>query len=349
MSHGPVMLDLQGTELLPEEREMLLHPAAGGVILFARNYASPQQVYQLVREIHALRTPALLVAVDQEGGRVQRFGDRLTRLPPAAWYAGRAGIAREQAVHAAREGGWLMAAELRALGIDFSFAPVLDVDRGASTVIGDRSFGASATLVAELAQAWAHGAREAGMASVGKHFPGHGAVAADSHHELPVDEREFEDLWLEDLVPFRRLIEGGLEAVMPAHVVYPAVDGLPAGFSRRWLGGVLRERLRFQGVIFSDDLNMAAAAVAGAHAERAEAALAAGCDMVLVCNAPAAAGAVLERLAAYRDPVAQSRLVRLHGKGGTTLQRLHEAPRWRRALELVSTSPEGATLALDLD
>jgi beta-N-acetylhexosaminidase len=187
------------------------------------------------------------------------------------------------------------------------------------------------------------------MASVGKHFPGHGAVAADSHHELPVDEREFEDLWLEDLVPFRRLIEGGLEAVMPAHVVYPAVDGLPAGFSRRGLGGVLRERLRFQGVIFSDDLNMAAAAVAGEHAERAEAALAAGCDMVLVCNAPAAAGVVLERLAAYRDPVAQSRLVRLHGKGGTTLQRLHEAPRWRRALELVSTSPEGATLALDLD
>jgi beta-N-acetylhexosaminidase len=242
-----------------------------------------------------------------------------------------------------------MAAELRALGVDFSFAPVLDVDRGTSTVIGDRAFGADAAQVADLALAWAHGAREAGMASVGKHFPGHGAVAADSHLELPVDERDFEDLWLEDLVPFRRLIDNGLEGVMPAHVVYPRVDDLPAGFSRRWLGGVLRGRLGFQGVIFSDDLSMGAAEIAGGHPERAEAALSAGCDMVLVCNAPEAAARVLERLAGYQDPVAQSRLVRLHGKGMSSLQRLHETSRWRRALDLVAAPSEGDTLALDLE
>jgi beta-N-acetylhexosaminidase len=342
------MLDLRGTELLPEEREMLAHPAAGGVILFTRNYTSPRQLYRLVAEIHELRSPALLVAVDQEGGRVQRFRDQLTRLPPAAWY-GRPGVGREQALHDAREGGWLMAAELRALGVDFSFAPVLDVDRGVSSVIGDRAFGASPAQVAELALAWAHGAREAGMASVGKHFPGHGAVAADSHEELPVDAREFEDLWLADLVPFRRLIDNGLEGVMPAHVVYPDVDSRPAGFSRRWLRGVLRERLGFQGVIFSDDLSMAAAEVAGGYPERAEAALEAGCDMVLVCNAPEQAGGVLERLAEHRDPVAQSRLVRLHGKGGVPMARLHEETRWRRALARVAAGPEGDTLALDLD
>jgi len=245
MSHGPVMLDLQGTELLPEEREMLAHPAAGGVILFARNYTAPRQLYRLVAEIHELRSPALLVAVDQEGGRVQRFRDRLTRLPPAAWY-GRSGVGREQALHDAREGGWLMAAELRALGVDFSFAPVLDVDRGVSSVIGDRAFGTAPEQVAELALAWAHGAREAGMASVGKHFPGHGAVAADSHEELPVDARDFEDLWLADLVPFRRLIDNGLEL---------------RGLCGLLLGGVLRDGdglIALHGYVV-DDLHGAAA------------------------------------------------------------------------------------------
>ena len=349
MSHGPVMLDLQGLEMLPEEREMLMHPAAGGVILFTRNYESPQQLYRLVREIHEMRAPALLVAADQEGGRVQRFCDGLSRLPPAGWYGSRWRSGQDAAGRTACEGGWLMASELRALGIDFSFAPVLDVDRGVSSVIGDRAFGDRAAVVAELAMAWARGARQAGMASVGKHFPGHGAVAADSHLELPVDERELDDLWLEDLIPFRRLIENGLEGIMPAHVVYPKVDHLPAGYSRRWLREILRQRLGFQGAIFSDDLSMAAAQAAGGYPQRAQAALDAGCDMVLVCNRPEAAAEVLDQLVEYRDPVAQSRLVRLHGRGGVDLQRLHKDPRWRKALYLVSMPDEGETLAFDLD
>jgi beta-N-acetylhexosaminidase len=316
--------------------------------LFARNYESPQQIQRLIQAIHELRRPNLLVAVDQEGGRVQRFADGLTRLPPAAWYArhyGRGSGARQ----AAREAGWLMAAELRSLGVDFSFAPVLDVERGVSQVIGDRAFADSAGEVAELALAWARGAREAGMPSVGKHFPGHGAVAADSHLELPVDERDFQDLWLEDLVPFRRLIDNGLEGIMPAHVVYPAVDAQPAGFSARWLQGVLRERLGFQGVIFSDDLSMAAADIAGDYSERARAALRAGCDMVLVCNNPGAAALVLESLSDYSDPVSQSRLVRLHGRHGHRLERLREDPRWHHALALLAQGPEGETLTLNLD
>ena len=349
MSHGPVMLDLRGTEILPDEREMLQHPAAGGVILFARNYESPQQAYRLVQSIHELRRPNLLVAVDQEGGRVQRFREGLTRLPPAAWYGERFGHASVDARRAAQEAGWLMAAELRALGVDFSFAPVLDVERGVSQVIGDRSFGRAAEHVAELALAWARGAREAGMPSVGKHFPGHGAVAADSHHELPIDEREFDDIWFEDLAPFRRLVDNGLEGIMPAHVIYPRVDERPAGFSAIWLQRILRTRLGFQGVIFSDDLSMAAAVVAGGYTERARAALTAGCDMVLVCNNPEAAAEVLASLSDYSDPVAQSRLVRLHGKHGHGPARLREDPRWHRAVALLADDTPGDTLALNLD
>lgn len=342
------MLDLQGLEILPEERELLRHPATGGVILFARNYESPHQLQRLIAAIHELRTPALLVAVDQEGGRVQRFRHGLSRLPPAAWYAERYGEQAASAEHAACEGGWLMAAELRALGVDFSFAPVLDVDRGISEVIGDRAFGGRPNRVAALAQAWARGARQAGMPSVGKHYPGHGAVAADSHVEVPIDERAYTDIWLEDLAPFRYLIENALEGVMPAHVVYPAVDRDPAGFSRYWLQEVLRGRLGFQGVIFSDDLDMAAAQLGGDHPARARAALAAGCDMILICNNPGAAGRIVESLAGYRDPVAQSRLVRLHGRGGVPLAQLHEDPRWHQALTMVSSWQEAPGLSLNL-
>ncbi|MCB1784759.1 MAG: beta-N-acetylhexosaminidase [Chromatiaceae bacterium] len=348
MLHGPVMIDLRGPELCVEDRELLLHPATGGVILFARNYVSPRQIYRLVREIHELRSPHLLIAVDQEGGRVQRFRDGFTRLPPAAKIVAGCDEDLRSARRAARELGWLMAAELRAVGVDFSFAPVLDIDHGVSGVIGDRAFAGSPELVGRLAGAWMLGAREAGMISVGKHFPGHGGVTADSHTDLPVDDRPFDDLLHNDLRPFARLIDNGLEAVMPAHVIYRACDEQPAGFSRFWLQDVLRGRLAFQGVIFSDDLSMAAAGHAGCYAERARAALQAGCDMVLVCNDPAGAAEVLEELKDYHDPVAQSRMVRLHGRPARHAERLREDPRWHRAAALAAQLSAESTLALNL-
>jgi beta-N-acetylhexosaminidase len=241
-----------------------------------------------------------------------------------------------------------MAAELRAVGVDFSFAPVLDIDHGVSAVIGDRAFGATPTEVAGLAGAWMGGARAAGMISVGKHFPGHGAVAADSHTDLPLDARDFEHIACHDLHPFARLIDEGLEAIMPAHVVYSGCDSRPAGFSTFWLQQVLRGRLGFQGVIFSDDLSMAAAETVGGPAGRAHAALAAGCDMVLVCNDPAAAWTVLESLHDYQDPVARSRMARLHGRHAVGWDRLRQEPRWRSAVALAAALCDEGTLALDL-
>lgn len=349
MWHGPVMVDVLGTELSGADRDLLLHPATGGVILFARNFESPQQICRLITQIHELRSPHLLVAVDQEGGRVQRFRDGFTRLPAAASYlSGCAGDLRE-ACRVAHAMGWLMAAELRAVGVDFSFAPVLDLDRGVSGVIGDRAFAGSPEQVGRLAGAWMLGAREAGMVSVGKHFPGHGGVAADSHHALPVDQRTFEVLSAQDLRPFARLIDAGLEAIMPAHVIYAACDTEPAGFSHFWLQDVLRDRLGFQGVIFSDDLDMAAAGHAGGYADRARAALAAGCDMVLVCNNPEGAHEALDALVNYHDPVAQSRTARLHGRPARDLAHLHVQPRWRDAVEMAARLETGTTLALNLE
>jgi beta-N-acetylhexosaminidase len=349
MLHGPVMLDLRGPELIAEDRELLLHPATGGVILFTRNFSSPQQIHRLIRQIHELRSPHLLVAVDQEGGRVQRFREGFTLLPPAASIDRCCGGDLRMAKRAAHELGWLMAAELRAVGVDFSFAPVLDLNVGVSSVIGDRAFAASAGRVGQLAGSWMLGAREAGMVSVGKHFPGHGSVVADSHLALPVDGRELDQILERDMQPFVRLIENGLEAIMPAHVVYSACDGEPAGFSRFWLQDVLRQRLRFQGVIFSDDLSMAAAEHGGCYAERARAALAAGCDMVLVCNNPQGAAEVLDELEGYHDPVAQSRTVRLHGRPARPFERLRYDHRWQRAVELADQLTRDTSLNLNLD
>lgn len=348
MPHGPVMIDLPGAELTDTDRELLMHPSTGGVILFARNFSSPDQIWRLIGDIHELRSPHLLIAVDQEGGRVQRFRDGFTRLPAAArlYQAYPQDLAAARA--AAHEMGWLMAAELRAVGVDFSFAPVLDLDYGVSSVIGDRAFAGQPGIVAQLGGAWMLGAREAGMVSVGKHFPGHGAVVADSHVDLPIDDRSFESMQGRDLQPFARLIGNGLEAIMPAHVIYASCDRKPAGFSTFWLQDVLRGQLGFQGAIFSDDLSMAAAENAGCYAERAKAALAAGCDMVLVCNDPAGAAEVLEALEGYEDPVGRSRMARLHGRPSRNLPRLHEDVRWRRAVKLAAEFEEAATLQLDL-
>ncbi len=292
-----LMLDLEGLAITPEEQDLLRHPAVGGLILFSRNYQEPDQLYELIHQARAAR-PDLLIAVDQEGGRVQRFRTEFTRLPPMAALGRYHGRDPEAARHAADLLGELMADELRAYDIDISFAPVLDLDFGTSSVIGDRSFNADPHAVTELAGAFIDGMARAGMAATGKHFPGHGHVAADSHLELPEDPRTWEQLQ-DDLVPFKALAPR-LDGIMPAHVRYQAVDAEPAGFSRHWLGKVLRGDCGYRGVIFSDDLGMAGAAGAGNFPQRAQAALGAGCDMVLVCNDRAGAVAVAQWLEGRR-------------------------------------------------
>jgi beta-N-acetylhexosaminidase len=293
---GPVMVDVGGLELSPADVERLSHPLVGSVILFARNYAEPSQLKALTAAIRAIRTPALPICVDHEGGRVQRFRAGFTAIPPMRALGERWDRAPREALAAARAVGTVIGHELSSHGVDFSFAPVLDVDHGASTVIGRRAFHSDPLVIARLGRELMLGLREAGMTAVGKHFPGHGFVRADSHHEIPVDEREFETLWNADLVPFRALADGTMGGVMPAHVIYPKVDPSPAGFSAKWLKDVLRGRLGFDGVIFSDDLTMEGASVAGGIVERAQAALAAGCDVVPVCNDAARAGELLDGL-----------------------------------------------------
>ena len=326
---GPLMFDLRGHAPSPEEKELLRHPAAGGVIFFTRNYENPAQIAGLAQSLRALR-PGLLIAADHEGGRVQRFRDGFTRLPPAARYAERLG--QDELRPALEAAGWLMAAELRAVGVDFSFAPVLDVDRGVSQVIGDRAFSRDAGQAGECALAFAQGMRRAGMAAVGKHFPGHGAVAADSHLALPEDPRFYEDIAAQDLQPFIKLIAAGLEGVMPAHVVYPEIDALPAGFSRRWIQGVLRKALGFNGAVFSDDLSMeGAAAFADSHADRVRLAVEAGCDMALLCNTPEAVGFALESLERDDWKERQPRLAALRGRFPVDRAALLSGGEWRAA------------------
>ncbi len=304
---GPLMIDIAGLTLSDLDRERLTHPLVGGVILFSRNYASPEQLERLCADIHALREPRLPIAVDHEGGRVQRFREGFTRLPPMRQLGNLWERDRSAAVAAARGIGFVLAAELRARGVDLSFAPVLDLDYGRSAVIGDRSFHSDPRVVAELAGALIEGLRLAGMAVCGKHFPGHGWVEADSHVAIPVDDREPAQITALDLEPYRRLT---LDGVMPAHVIYPKVDARPAGFSPVWIDRLRRE-FGFDGVVFSDDLSMEGASVAGGIVDRAEAAWSAGCDMLLICNAPGAVGEALAHWHPLPDPVRSRRIERL--------------------------------------
>jgi len=292
--------------LTAADRARLLHPLTGGVILFTRNFESCEQLDALTASIRALRTPSLLICVDHEGGRVQRFRDGFTAVPAMRTLGELWDNDVAKAAAEAERLGRLMARELRAHGVDFSFAPVLDVDFGASAVIGDRAFHGNPNAVAHLASCLRRGLNAGGCAAVGKHFPGHGFIAADSHVALPVDERTLDTLLTDDLIPFAALAKEGMEAVMPAHVIYPAIDGVAAGFSRIWLQDILRGRLQFDGLIFSDDLEMAGAHAAGDIVARAEAAVSAGCDMVLACNDFAAMDDLLSR---WR-PAPQSDLAR---------------------------------------
>ncbi|HXV11488.1 MAG TPA: beta-N-acetylhexosaminidase [Burkholderiales bacterium] len=334
---GPVMIDVSGSELSADDRRRLMHPLTGGVILFSRNYNNPEQLTHLTREIHSLRSPTLIIAVDHEGGRVQRFREGFTAIPAMrelghAWDAS-AQRARQNA-HAV---GFVLAAELRAHGVDLTFAPVLDLDCGESSVIGDRALHADADVVTELARALLQGFRHAGMSGVGKHFPGHGHVSADSHLEVPVDERGYEEIEASDIVPFRRLIGAGLGGIMPAHVVYSSVDHRPAGFSPVWLKEILRGDLGFDGIIFSDDLNMEGASIGGSFVERTRAALEAGCDMVLICNNAPAVDEVYGAFSYSMPAVSLARLGRMHGRPqAENMIGLREDARYTQALHAMS-------------
>ena len=336
---GSVFIDIAGATLTADDTRRLQHPATGGLVLFSRNYQTPEQITELIAEIRALRSPSLLIAVDQEGGRVQRFQTGFTRLPAAAALLEHTAGEITQACEMAKTFGWLMAAELRSVGVDFSFAPVLDLDYGLSSIIGDRAFAAQATDVSRLGQAWMQGARTAGMISVGKHFPGHGGVQLDSHLDLPIDTRDIQQIEQQDLQPFQHLITEGLEAIMPAHLVYTAYDSHPAGFSSRWLQHILREKLGFDGAILSDDLNMQAAITCyPTAAERATAALQAGCDALLICNNPTAADEILETVPQISTPTAANRLARLYGQPTSfDLSTLQQQHRWRAANQLAKT------------
>lgn len=327
---GPLIIGIEGTVLDAVTRERLRHPAVGGVILFTRNYENPGQLKRLTGEIRALREPRLLIQVDQEGGRVQRFLEGFTSLPPMAvlgrWYREKPERARDLAYRHGR----VMAAEVLARGVDQSLAPVLDLD-GASCVIGDRAMSAEPEAVADLGRHYIAGMRDAGMAACGKHFPGHGSVGPDTHVESAVDDRDCGALE-SDLGPFRAL-EHQLPAVMMAHVRYPVVDEQPAGFSKTWIGTILRGELEYSGVVISDDLDMAAACACGDLAARLGLALEAGCDLALVCN-PESAAALLDSMdGSPRD--ATGLIARLYGKPQFTLEEQLTVPEftaWRDSL-----------------
>lgn len=332
---GVAVLDPVGPALTDDDRRRMTHPAVGGVILFAHNYASPEQLVALTEEIESLRDPALFVCADHEGGRVQRFKDGFTTIPPMQRLGRLWDRDREGALECAHAVGFVIAAELAAHGVDFSFTPVLDLDYGSSEVIGHRAFHYDPNAVGALAAALVKGLADAGSAAVAKHFPGHGYAAVDSHVGVPRDERKTVDVLRKDVAPYVPVIAAGLAGVMPAHVIYPEADPEPAGYSRYWLQEVLRERLGFGGLIFSDDLAMEGASTAGGIPERAHAALAAGCDMVLLCQDPGGQDALLEALGEAPMAVPE-RAERMRHKGGRDLRK---RVAYREALQAMGRIP----------
>jgi len=341
------MLDVEGVTLTPADRDILREPAVGGVILFTRNFESPDQIADLVAEIRALRSPPLLIAVDHEGGRVQRFRDGFSAIPAMRHLGLEFDNDPEVATNLARQAGWLIASELRAAGIDLCFAPCVDLDWGVSEIIGDRAFHKKPDAVGELAAAFSRGLRSAGMSAVAKHFPGHGAVVADSHLELPVDRREYGDL-LDDMRPYDKLISNGqIAGVMLAHVVYREMDDMPAGFSTFWIERELRSRLGFGGAVFCDDLSMQATSAYGSMRRRAKRALDADCDMVLICNDRRRAEQAVQALNEYSNPLSLVRLARLHGTGHVLRESLRASELWLQANAAMARWTERPQLELD--
>jgi beta-N-acetylhexosaminidase len=332
MSLGPFMVDIGGPDLTSEDVRVLSHPMVGSVILFSRNYRDPAQLAALTAAIRDIRSPHLLIAVDHEGGRVQRFREGFTRLPASRLLGRRFAAERRKGLNLAQSVGWLMAAELRTVGVDFSFAPCIDLDYGVSEIIGDRAFNSDADVVAALGVAYMTGMRDAGMAACAKHFPGHGAVVADSHTDLPVDRRAFVDMEA-DLRPYRLMIQNNVASIMAAHVVYPVIDQLPASLSRRWIADILRGELGFHGCVFADDLSMAGAAACGGILERVKLAFAAGCDVLPICNDRQAVQSVLEHFAEeFVSQASQARLVRMRARGEAGAN-LRESRQWQQTVE----------------
>jgi len=335
------MVDIAGTELTAEDARVLQHPLVGSVVLFSRNYSNRQQLQSLTAGIRALRAPHLLIAVDHEGGRVQRFREGFTRLPAARLIGRRFDQDRRDALGLAHSIGWLLASELRSVGVDFSFAPCADLDHGVSEIIGDRAFHRDADTVAALAVASMAGMRDAGMAAVAKHFPGHGAVVADSHVALPVDRRDFADLEA-DIRPYRSLIDNHLPGIMAAHVVFPSVDARAASLSTTWITDILRGELKFHGCVFADDLSMGGAAAFGDILARTRQAYSAGCDVLPICNDRHSVEFVLERFGTDAGSAAsQARLVRMRARGEPPGD-LHENPHWQTTaarIDALSAAP----------
>ena len=333
-----LLIDLEGQTLSSEEKELIQHPMVAGLIFFQRNFSSFSQLSDLVSEIRELTSDRdFLLSVDQEGGRVQRFHNEFTSLP-ALGDVSALQIPEAECHALTQDLGWLMASEIRAAGIDISFAPVLDVDVGVSEVIGRRSFGSDPATVIPFAEAYINGMAEAGMKATAKHFPGHGAIRADSHLESPVDHRDYKTLETTEMSVFTSMINKGLAAVMPAHVIYPEVDHRPASFSPVWLKDILRKQLGFNGCIFSDDLTMAAATAMGSPAHRAEQALAAGCDIILCCNDRGAAKDIMENASFDDNPDALQRLKSMCSESTlkpveTGLEAIQSTPRYNRIVE----------------
>ena len=347
MTLGPLMVDVAGLALTAEESDRLRDPRIGGVILFSRNFEGLDQLRDLVASIHAIRTPRLIVAVDQEGGRVQRLRDGFTRLPALRWLGHQYDIDARESRHLARLSGWLMAAELLDVGIDLSFAPVVDLDLGLSEIIGDRAIHRDPEIVASLAIAYMHGMREAGMMAVAKHYPGHGGVVPDSHLELPEDHRALDEM-SSDLAPYASLIANGLPGVMVAHVRYPQIDRRIASLSPYWLQTELRQKLGFGGAIFSDDLNMSAVAEIGEMPERVRQTLEAGADMALICNNPDAVAQSLDELGDIRYPASQARLAAMRPHADAVLASgIRQTPEWENAVSQLAVAAETPALELD--
>lgn len=347
MSLGPIMLDIEELSLTPADRTILREPAVGGVILFSRNYRAPDQLADLVAEIRALRSPPLLIAVDHEGGRVQRFRDGFSTIPAMRRIGHFYDRIPKDALELARTVGWLVGSELRSMSIDLCFAPCVDLDWGVSEIIGDRAFHKNPDIVTDLADAYCRGLRSAGMAAVAKHFPGHGAVVADSHEALPVDRRSYGDI-LDDMRPFEKLNNRRqIAAIMMGHVVYAEIDPLPAGFSANWIKAQLRQQMGFDGAIFCDDLSMKATASYGSMPDRARLALDAGCDMVPICNDRSAAQRAVAALADYSNPLSLVRLARLHGTGAVLRETLLASEDWQAASDALNNWQERPELELN--
>ena len=337
MTIGCLMLDMQGTKLTSEEVDMLQHPLTGGIILFSRNFESQRQIYNLCESIRTAAKKPILIAVDQEGGRVQRFKETFSRLPAMGSFK-TLDEEPNTLLNIISQTGWLMAAELIASGIDISFAPVLDLDIGLSKVIGDRGFSDNPQQIIDYSTAFISGMRQAGMSATGKHFPGHGSTIADSHFELPIDERSMEEIRSSDMSVFATLSKSGLSAVMPAHVIYSNVDPLPACFSPYWLQTILRKEIKFDGVIFSDDLTMASAKSMGDIETRAKEALSAGCDMILCCNEPEETVSLLDKLPQIKDSNKLARIAQMYAKeNADTFEELQLQNSWVSANKIVSS------------